>query len=382
MRIGITIDTNTQSIWSNGLNQNAIFLCNLINKLGYQSSLIINSDITKRMVSEINDLINLDLVSLKDSLKDKYDVIICLGYYLSKDTYNQYIKNNNSLKLVYYKCGNSFIMDCESMIFNNNGGNTKNQDNDLPKPDQIWVIPQMEKTNLQYYSFLDRQRNSTVVPFIWDPMIIQFESNKHGLELYEKNRFKNIAIMEPNISVMKNALLPIAIADLHLELGYEFDKLMVFGSDKIKDNPRLLNVLSRSKLLQDKKISVGTRQPTPHILKNYADIVLSWQWENNLNYLYLDVAWMGYPIIHNANLCEDIGYYYEGFDIEMGQKILHKAISNHTEDDQYLNRNRDLIKRYTINNEAMVKQYDTLLKNLVKNMFEKYSYNKITNTIF
>jgi len=381
MRIGITIDTNTQSIWSNGLNQNAIFLCQLFNKLNYQSDLIINTDTSKRMVSEIKNLTNLNTVTATDSFKIRYDIIICLGYFIGNDVYDVYLKNNGSLKLVYYKCGNSFIMDSESILFNHYEANVNKKDHNLPKPDQIWVIPQMEKTNLQYYSFLHRQYNSTVVPFIWNPIAIEFESNKYGLPIYQKKDINNIAIMEPNISIMKNVLLPITIVDLHLELGYEINKILMFGSDNIKTNPRLLNILNRSKLLKENKITAESRQPTPHILKNYADVVLSWQLENNLNYLYLDVAWMGYPIIHNANLCSDIGYYYEDFDIKMGQEMLNKVINNHNNDEDYLNRNRNLINRYTINNDIMVKQYDTLLENLMSNKFIKYSYDKDNNTI-
>ncbi|MGF6856516.1 DUF2827 family protein [Paraburkholderia sp. CI3] len=59
-------------------------------------------------------------------------------------------------------------------------------------------------------------------------------------------------------------------------------------------------------------------------LAQNTDIVISHQLENPLNYFYLEVRWQGYPLVHNAHLCADLGYYYRDNDVEEGRVGLSK----------------------------------------------------------
>ena len=117
------------------------------------------------------------------------------------------------------------------------------------------------------------------------------------------------------------------------------------------------------------------------MIHDYADVVFSWQWENNLNYLYFDVAWMGWPIIHNANLCKDVGYYYKTFDDEGACEALSDVVKKHNKDKGYLDRMRNIIDRYTTNNKQLIIDYNNLLDDLISNKFVKRTYNWITNTV-
>jgi hypothetical protein len=128
-------------------------------------------------------------------------------------------------------------------------------------------------------------------------------------------------------------------------------------------------------------MSADGRHTTPYILDKWAQVVLSWQWENPLNYLYFDVAWMGYPIVHNAHLCKDIGYYYEGFDYEDGEKVLAKAMRSHSTNSNYLKEQRNLIKRYTSKNKKLVEQYNQLLNDVVNGEFKRQRYHWKTNEV-
>ena len=82
-------------------------------------------------------------------------------------------------------------------------------------------------------------------------------------------------------------------------------------------------------LFKEKKITSESRYNTLEFMSKHCDIAISHQWENPLNYLYLDLAWMGWPILHNASLCKDVGYYYEGFNYEEGGNVLLDVINNH-----------------------------------------------------
>ena len=44
---------------------------------------------------------------------------------------------------------------------------------------------------------------------------------------------------------------------------------------------------------------------------------------------YLDIAYLRYPLIHNAHMCKDIGYYYEGWDFKTAEDKLIEALKFH-----------------------------------------------------
>jgi hypothetical protein len=115
----------------------------------------------------------------------------------------------------------------------------------------------------------------------------------------------------------------------------------------------------------DKKVSIEGRYNTLGFMTQYANIAVSHQWENNLNYLYFDLAWMGWPIVHNASLCKEVGYYYDQFNyIEGGDKLI-EAINNHdTNKDSYLTKNRKVIDNYLTTNVDLQKKNINLINDL------------------
>lgn len=97
-------------------------------------------------------------------------------------------------------------------------------------------------------------------------------------------------------------------------------------------------------------------------MSNYADIAVSHTWENYLNYLYFDIAWMGWPIVHNGKLCKEVGYYYDEFNYEEGGRILKDVILHHDENaDEYLLKNRSYLQQFLPTNVELQRKYDALL---------------------
>ncbi|MFD0881782.1 DUF2827 family protein [Variovorax dokdonensis] len=109
------------------------------------------------------------------------------------------------------------------------------------------------------------------------------------------------------------------------------------------------------------------RHATPEFLAERTDIVLSHQIENPLNYFYLDVCWQGYPLVHNASLCADLGYYYEANQVAQGashvQEILDAFDAQST---AYRARQRQLIGRYLPDASQLVAVYAGLLDALFR----------------
>ena len=218
--------------------------------------------------------------------------------------------------------------------------------------DQIWSIPQMYKQNKGFWEILNRS-NCIEVPFIWSNNSIKFVKKILNLqnegEIMYKKKENKIGIFEPNISVMKWCLPCLFICEKSYRDKKNISHVYVTNMDIKKkpdefkinkfNNEQFNNICKHLEINTNKKLSVEHRYITLEFMMKYADIAVSHQWENPLNYLYLDLAWMGWPILHNAYLCKDVGYFYDEFNYDTGSEQLNYIIENHESvKDEYLKR--------------------------------------------
>lgn len=382
LQIGITVDLRT-SLFSNGINQNALYLAMMYRDLGCEVTLI-SASVDEGGYKQLEEMgfKEIQIKKISDTFSDTYDLIIGLGLLVEETFIKAWKRQSPNLKYVAYKCGNEIFTDMETII---HGSHEKRAEifNKLPFPaipDQIWSIPQMENTNLDYYSFMHHQNNATVVPFIWDPVVVESYAKTHGYEDWNGFKAKSIGVMEPNLSIMKNVLPPIMFLDRYLTSGHEYSAAYLFSTRKFGTNERLLKILKESKSGLIGKVTAEDRLPTALVLHKYIDLVLSWQLENNLNYLYFDVAWMGYPVVHNAKFCQDIGYYYPDQQAQAAADQMHYAFTHH--DTSYKQEQRNKINRFTRQNPRLLEQYKRLTEDVLRGEFHKYKYSWQENEIY
>lgn len=383
LKIGITVDLKN-SLFTNGINQNAVYLSLMFEEIGHECVLIYSGDGGETAKGELERLgIDVSLASLSESFETRFDVIISVGFVVTNMFYGYLTKQNPDIKFVRYQCGNQFFILNETILY---GAHEKRQAQNTipfndPKPDQIWSIPQMEHTNLDFYTYIDKgQRNATVVPFVWDPIVTDSYINSSDKYTTWKPRdHKRIGIMEPNISLMKNMIYPLVVVSRFLEDGNKLDQVIAYSASQYSENKDLIRFVRQGHPDLLKKLKVLGRYPTIHVLNTQIDAVVSWQIENALNYLYLDIAWLGWPIIHNAHLCQDIGYYYPYQDMGEATAQIESAFQNHTV--EWRDEQRAKIKRYTRENKQVLKDYQKLLENLINNDFKKQEYDWQTNSI-
>lgn len=371
--------TNDNHLWCNGIAQNSIYLAMLFQKMNHEVY-IIHNDVPafKRSMGLPQ---HLNIIGLEGVFNHSFDIIITLGHTMPDEYYKKYRKEHPNCKFVLYVCGNTFISTVESIVFKYE----QNHSRGLQKYDydQIWIVPQNEETDMHYLRFYYNTEKVTVVPFIWNPHVGQeFMRLTNSREYDPAKPVESIGILEPNLSVVKSLLMPMIIAEEYLKQNEEFKYLYIMCAQKFKTNKNLIDHLRGTELLKRDKVSVESRFPTIHVMNKWADLVLSFQWKNPLNYLYLDIAWWGWPIVHNAELCKDIGYYYKGFDAQDGVSALKFAMKNHALDTTYKTRMRQIIKRYTDENPNLLSDYDRLLTNVVTGHFQRFKFNWRLNSIY
>lgn len=378
LKLGITIElpTNLTSLYSNGIRQNAFYFFELLKNMNYDVKLIIPNSLSENVLNSIS-FYKYDYVLLNNILYEEFDVIFSFGFSLPKNLFS--ILKKCDVKIVAYLCGNSYLIDSEKILYNQHKERTIKYDHTKDETyDVLWSIPQMYKQNKYYWEIIYRTK-CLQVPFIWSPSSIEFikqiKKISNDEQLMYKKKHNNIAIFEPNISLMKWCLPCLFITELTNRKYKNINKVYMTNIDitakvddmKINDfNLTELNNICRGlDLFNEKKIFAERRYITLEFMESHADIAVSHQWENPLNYLYIDLAWMGWPILHNASLCKDLGYYYPDFNYEEASEKLNDILLHHDiNQKEYLQYNRKIIDKYVPTNVDLQNSYRNLIENL------------------
>ena len=385
LKIGITFDVpnDLKSFYSNGIRQNALYLFEVLKNIKYDVKLIIefkNEEKFKKIQSEI-DFYQYDYSIINNIYKEEYNLIFSFGFALPKELIcNLKLKG---VKIISYQCGNAYLIDSETILYNQHSGRILDSYIDKNKIDetydQIWSIPQMYKQNKGFWETLYRTK-CIQAPFIWSSNSINFVKKILKIDSEEsilyKQKLNKIAIFEPNISLMKWCLPCLLITEQTYRKYKNIGHIYVTNIDKTKKMEEMTinkfnineftNLCRKLDIFKDNIMSVEGRFVTLDFMKSYADIVVSHQWENPLNYLYFDLAWMGWPILHNAYLCKDIGYYYSDFNYDEASEKLNEIINNHHANKlEYMKENRKIIENYLPTNVELQNKY----KNMIENLF-------------
>jgi hypothetical protein len=90
--------------------------------------------------------------------------------------------------------------------------------------------------------------------------------------------------------------------------------------------------------------------------------VVTHHWENGLNYLYYEVLYGGYPLIHNSEFLTEYGYYYNAFDADSGADALLKAYAEHNDGlSAYERKNETLFRRLDPKTPETIEAHEQLL---------------------
>ena len=379
-KIGISFSfpKDAMGIFSNGIRQNVIFCYDLLANIGYDVYLVIDDN-------DLQNSANLNFWNKKDKYKyttisklihEDFHIVIQMGRELEMYIL-EFLKDCN-IKTIYYCCGNKYIIESEQCLFrskDNEDAYFQCNRSTYFQFSQVWLIPQHINSCTHYLKTLYRT-DVVKVPFIWSPSVIEEYENELGYSCIYKNRGsnKNIGIFEPNLNIIKWSLPSILVcenAQRSLINKALIDSVYITNiSTNTNDtfsNKIFNKLVSSLDLYKAKKLSIESRYNSLFFMSKHTDIAVSHQMENPLNYLYLDLAWMGWPVVHNASLCSDVGYYYDGFNYEEGGEILKHVILTHDENaDKYIKKNRATIDRYLPTNKDLQEEYKTLVNNILK----------------
>lgn len=374
INIGITVQISkpTESFFTNGIRQNAIIMKDLYEKIDFVDKVYYINFGKQKDLSQSPWKKYEENIIQYDEMLEKIDVLVISCVTITKEMFD--VAKSKGIKLVHHIMGNEYYSFVENVLFKNE------DDTILVKQkgyDSVWISPHLHEINKDLFESI-YECEAQVGAYVWSPQFLE----EHVESLYLKgdlkskintlnnNKQKRISVFEPNLSFMKNSVFPILIGEKlenkHPEI---FDSLNLFGSDLIKNKKQLISFVRSLNVQKNKKVFFEARYPIVWSLFNHTDIVLSHTHFCDLNYVYFDAAWLGFPLVHNSQYIKKIGWYYDEFNADSATKQIHKIATKFTDQkdlDRYINSSREIISTYFPTYQKNVDAYKKLLEKLYR----------------
>jgi hypothetical protein len=358
LKIGITFRDDqslNQTWWGSGIGQNIKFYYDLFELTGHEPSMVLNSPLGK---FEFKDKTYRTL-TFKEIIDNRHHIDLYLEAGITiPPKLKKVLLTIHPSKVVGLRCANQYFTCSEGVFVKNSFPVNKL----IGGQDRMWVLPHHAKQA----SFLRILHRCPVdmVPYIWEPDFV--EKTFHTVSRLKQ---PDIYILEPNSSILKNALIPMAILQRVYDANPEsFGKAYVGNSGNFSNKDFFLhNFVTNLPVLRAKtnKVVFIKRFPINQLFKK-PDILLGWQHECELNNLYKEAIFMGIPFVHNSPSYAEVGYYYPDFEVEKGAEQVLKAVSETGPlRDEVIERDRKFLYRFSLHNPEVQERYQKLLQKVM-----------------
>jgi hypothetical protein len=324
----IGIITNPIPLFSSGLTQNSYFLYDVLTRSGFACELLSYSSSHKL---EFGDLVVKQITTNHHEFDySSYKMIITVAKGITKEMYE--ICKIHKIVVVGFVCGNILPMNMISFISESSKAVvTKSQ-----PVDQLWIIEAF--SYMKTYVELMRGSPSRCVPHLWSSKLLEhaalekFKQNPIAMKFVPKNGSKiNILIMEPNLDIVKTALIPTMAAEklnfLYPEL---IDQVYIFNFPE--KSPAATAIINN--LTIRPKIRIFKSQHIAAVMLHFnklssMPIFVSHQILTPWNYLYYELMYFGYPLVHNSPAFKEHNYFYNEYNIDECASEIKRAFDSH-----------------------------------------------------
>jgi hypothetical protein len=345
-------------IFSNGLQQNIIFLSELLIDIGFTPIIVVDHSIDKCVDPPSNILI-VEENEIGDYCDNLY-AVLQTGWVLKKTTIDLIKDRNPSTKNIYIHYGNRLLADIEQSSWNHTRCISDY------RVDENWVSPHYQ-FSIPYFKTYFKTQKVFKLPYIWSPKYIDMHEkiwNKTGKTCYySKDKEKNIGIFEPNLNITKHCLPSIMIAEeLYSQDRGLFNKVNVYCTSKLREANYFKGLMWQLDLQKEGRVNFLNRTMVSKALSHDVSVSLSNQLLNGLNYTYLEALYFNLPLVHNSEYIKNAGYYYPEYDIQRGANALRGALVNHEYHlEDYKKQSQIILNQYSPKNPLVIEKYKKLL---------------------
>ena len=372
-KLGIVVHDKAP-IFSNGIIQNAYFLYACCEAIGYTCQLLC---LDKDPSPFDHRGLSLKQITTDETLFHPWDyhTIVLITRDISKEIYDSL--KRHKVGVVTLVCGNNYMFDQEDFVKGLTGtvnkylGASRNID-------EQWLIPSFRYA-LDYMEII-RKKPAFLVPHLWSPEIIRdysplrikqpeaslyYDSTKHV------SKKINIVILEPNLNLCKTGWMPIVAAEnAHTHHPELIDFVYVFNFPSHDHAYKMVDALSLGpKLRKFERKSVAEIMYFFNSQSDSMPIFVSHQVLTNLNYLYYELLYYGFPLVHNSPDLDGCGYFFPENNIpKCVEQILHAHKHHNKGVESYKEKAKEYLKRVDPLDPAVQKTFDQMITaSIVKN---------------
>jgi hypothetical protein len=365
LKVGITVVAGQEAdaaLWSSGITQNIVYLAMLLQRLPrVEMVAMVSCGGAGDAPHALAGLMGAPTLSVAQAV-ETLDVIIELGARPEVEPMKRFRARGG--KMVSYMAGNSMAMNFEELANDVRYGDYINDTGF----DAVWITPQHWRMN-HAYSEITRSPNTQMAPHIWHPMCLTQSAFRLRATPFWRPPAEpwRIGVFDPNVNVLKTFHLPLLVTDnAYRRRPGLIDRVLLFSAEHLKGNTHFEQFCAATDISQAGKVFAEGRFPVTQMMGSHIDAVVTHQWENELNYLYWDILYLGWPLIHNSQAFQDTGYYYPAFDPQTGGEVLVEALETHER--EWAARRPgvlDTLWRFNIDNPAVQARHDELLEDLM-----------------
>jgi hypothetical protein len=174
--------------------------------------------------------------------------------------------------------------------------------------------------------------------------------------------------MDPNISFQKCFFYPLLLIEAFSKRHPEWKgKVHVINGDRIKLSGNAQhNFLSSLSLFHASRIILYPRKTIHTALKEHRSACFfTHQWNNEYNYMTLELLYCNYPVLHNSEGWSSYGYYYSINEWEKAIERVYQAISAHQVNRHiYQTHAAQLIWKHSVHHPRIQERWRTILADI------------------
>jgi len=332
MNIGISLlALRDANLWSNGLNQNLAFLVMLLRQCPWVDNIYLlnGGDADTLPVGMDVALPGMQLVRPQD-VTHVLDVVIEMGAQ-SPVPWLHHVRALGA-RIVLFLVGQAYTALIEGPVFGKPGGSLFNG----APWHEVWMLPQHTHSSLPLMRTVSRVPVYEL-PHLWSPVYLEAQAataaargKVFGFDPQSRVSPKpgwRVGIFEPNISVVKNGVVPLLACDHACRVQPDaIGRVMAMNTVHMKEHPTFNSMAAHLDITRQGKASYEPRLAFAECMADFSlDAVVAHHWECGLNYAYYDALYGGYPLVHNSEFLKraGVGLHYPGFSaVEGGNALL------------------------------------------------------------
>lgn len=362
-----TANINVDNIYNNGLFQNVFFIYKLFESMGYLPILVVQEKPSNLEKTPII-LRSCRFMLVEEIIKQPIRLSLFIEIGMSVEARVRAFMKALGAKIVKLYLGNILNIDIETPIFTPTVNFSHHVVDEL---DEIWTSPHYGQ-HAQYCAAINKLPPSTckIAPYVWDNSVLSSNNIKpRQWRPRQADEPTTFVIMEPNISVQKNSLIPLLIAEkYHAAFPQENVRVVVVNGDRLRLSPHFdRNILPYLRLFKDDRIIFEPRKTMAAVQEAYPyAIPIVHHINNEFNYMTLEYLYSGFPVVHNCTSWRDFGYYYPENDINKGVVEALYAVRQHADSyETYVAHARGLLWRHSPYNPAVQEAWKKLIDELI-----------------